>query len=382
MSLKYYCLFLLIFAFPMIIAGCSDSDEEKKETDPNSKTVVKLGAILPETGDLAKYGKTSRAAIELAIKEINNKQGDTKFCFECVFEDDAMSPAKGVSAAQKLITVDKVAAIIGPMGSTVTQAVAPIVERAGIVLLSPGSTEPGITDIGQFIFRNCLSDKYEGSEMSSFVFNDLGLKKVGVYHINNAFGIGISEVFINNFRDKGGEIVLVEAFMEKNRDHRTALMKFKAIKPEGIYLIGYDEMVSVFRQGKELGFKTQWLATSFLNDQYLVDRMGNDADGTVLAAWVYDPNSPDPRIQKFAEVVRKQTGGLVPDVFSANSYDAIYLIYQAICVEGSTPSEIRKGLLSIKNYMGVTGETTFEKNGDVRKKLEFKKIKNRKLQPL
>jgi len=365
----------------MIIAGCSDSDE-KKETDPNNKTVVKLGAILPETGDLAKYGKTSRAAIELAIKEINDKRDRTDCYFECVFEDDAMSPVRGVSAAKKLIVTDKVVAIIGPFGSGVTRAVAPIAERARVVLLSPGSTEPGITNAGKFIFRNCLSDQYEGGQMSTFVFDSLKLRRVAIYHINNAFGVGISKVFRKGFQENGGQIVLVEAFSEKCRDHRTALAKLKSVAPEGIYIIGYDEMISVFRQGKELGFKTQWLATSFLNDQYLVDQMGNDADGTVLAAWVYDPNSPDPRIQNFAEVVRKQTGGLDPDVFSANSYDAVYLIYQAVKLQGPTSPEIQKGLLDIKDYDGVTGKTTFDQNGDVKKGLDFKKIKNGKLQPL
>ena len=359
--------------------GCKQQNDNQSQNSPSVET-IRLGAILPLTGSEAKYGKTSRAAIDLAISEINGNADKTGVRFDCVFEDDAMNAGKGVSAAKKLISSDNVRVIIGPMGSTVTLAVAPIAERAKVVLLSPGSSAPGIADTGEFIFRNCLSDKYEGSEMGAFVYEKMALHKVAIYHINNDFGVGLAKVFRESFEAKGGKIVLEEAFDQGSGDHRTALTKIKAASPDGVYLVGYNEMVSVFRQAKELGLKTQWLGTTFLSDQSLVDKMGDDADGAALAAWVYNPESANPKIRNFVTNIRQKTGGQDPDVFSANSYDAVYLIAEAVRLRGKTSDQIREGLLAIKDYDGVTGKTTFESNGDVRKQIEFKSIVRGKLQ--
>jgi len=216
--------------------------------------------------------------------------------------------------------------------------------------------------------------------MAAFVRDRMGLKRVAVYHINNSFGVGLSEVFSRDFSNDG-EIVLSESFGKGSRDHRAALTKIKAAAPEAVYLVGYDEMVSVFRQGKEIGLNVQWLGTTFLNDQSLVDQMGSDADGAVLAAWVFDPDSDDPRIRAFVEKIRQRTDGLEPDVYCANSYDAVYLIREAIRLGGTTSAKIREGLLAIDAFNGVTGKTTFTDDRQVMKEVEFKKIVNGTLKP-
>ncbi len=373
----------LVFCAMLILSGCSDRKKKDAATEPKNApapiATVRLGVILPETGDLAKYGKTAHAAVQLAVDEINSDP-QASLRFQCVYEDDGLIAGKGVLAARKLITVDKVPILIGPLASTITLAVAPLAQNAGVVLLSPGSSSPGITDAGPFIFRNCLSDEYEGSAMASFARDHLGLKRVAVYYINNDFGVGLSKVFQEDFK-KAGEIVLTESFPQGARDHRAAITKLKAAKPQAVYLVGYDEMISVFRQAKELAFTTQWLGTTFLNDQSLVDKTGNDADNTVLSAWVFDPKSPNPRVKAFAESIRKRTGGLEPDVYCANSYDAVYLIAEAVRLRGVTSDQVREGLLAIKEFDGVTGKTTFTKKREVMKKIEFKRIFNGRLTP-
>lgn len=372
----------LAFCAVVVLSACSDR-EKKTPSFPQAKApaavTVRLGVILPETGDLAKYGKTSRAAVELAAEEINDNPAAT-FRIQCIFEDDGLSAEKGLSAARKLIDTDKVPILIGPLASTITRAVAPVAQKAGVVLLSPGSSAPGITDAGSLIFRNCLSDEYEGNAMATFARDHLRLKKVAVYYINNDFGVGLSKVFQEEFK-KSGEVVLTESFSQGARDHRAALTKLKAANPEAVYLVGYDEMISVFRQAKELAFTTQWLGTTFLNDQSLVDKTGNDADNAVLAAWVFDPKSKTPRIKAFSESIRKQTGGLEPDVYCANSYDAIYLIAEAVRLRGPLPDQVRQGLMAVKEFEGVTGKTTFTTNREVMKEIEFKQIVNGKLTP-
>jgi branched-chain amino acid transport system substrate-binding protein len=343
---------------------------------------VKVGVILPLSGDLAKYGKTSRTAIELANEEINSKAGTNSVRLEIVFEDDALNPSIGVSAAKKLIETDKVVAILGPLASSVTLAVAPSAEKSRVVLLSPGSSAPKLSDAGDYIFRNALSDIYEGTEMAKFAFNTLNLRKVAILYINNDFGIGLRDVFRKEFEELRGAVISIQAFSQGSRDHRAQLSKLIADGPEATYLVGYDEMISIFKQSKELGFRTRWLATTFLNDQDLVTKTGGAADGTVFASWDYSPDSQDPKVKQFAEKIRERTGGLEADVFAANAYDAVYLLYEAIKRKGSTSEQIRDGLYSIQGFEGVTGKTSFDRNGDVIKPIRIKTIVNGKIQPL
>lgn len=377
---------LCCLAVAWMVVGCSEQTSPNTSTSgpvsaSEARAVVKIGAILPLTGDLAKYGKTSQAAIELALHEVNAIASNSGLTFKAIFEDDAMNTARGVSAAKKLIEVDKVDAIIGPLASSITLAAAPVAERAQVVLLSPGSSTPAVADAGEFIFRNCLSDEFEGGQMAKLVQDDLKSRRIAVYHINNDFGVGLAKVFRKATESAGGQIVLEETFSQGSRDHRSALTKIKAAAADAVYLAGYDEMISVFRQAKELEIKVQWLGTTFLSDQSLVDKMNGDADGTVLAAWVYRADSDEPRIRHFVDKVQQKTGGISPDVFSANAYDAVYLLAEAVRLRGVRPTQLREGLLAIRDYNGVTGKTTFQPNGDVKKPIEFKRIINGKLTP-
>lgn len=367
------CHLAFTLLLSIALVGCEWGDSGKR--------VVRIGAILPLTGDLAKYGKTSRAAVELAVEEINSKASKDGVRLEIIFEDDSMNPGKGVSAANKLIETDKVVAILGPMGSSVTLAVAPVAERKKVVLLSPGSSTPKVTEAGDYIFRNALSDSYEGAETAKFAINSVSLRKIAILHINNEFGLGLKDVFQREFERFGGKIVGIESFNQGSRDHRAQLAKLMGLRPEAIYLVGYDEMISIFKQSKEMGLRTQWIATSFLNDQDLVNKIGNAADSAVLAAWDYSPNSPEPRVRKFADKIRSLTGDLEADVFAANSYDAVYLLYEAVKRKGVTSDKIRDGLYSIQDFEGVTGKTSFDRNGDVIKPIRFNTIVNGKIQP-
>jgi branched-chain amino acid transport system substrate-binding protein len=201
-------------------------------------------------------------------------------------------------------------------------------------------------------------------------------------YINNAFGVGLQGVFKEEFERLGGKVVATEAFAQASRDARAQLIKIMKAGVQGTYLIGYEEMVGVFRQAKELGLRTQWLATTFLNDQDLVNKMGGAADGCIFAAWDYSPDSQDPRVREFAEKVRQRTGGLSADVFAANAYDAVYLLCEAMKRKGTTSDAIRDGLYSIQDYDGVTGKTSFDRNGDVIKPVRIKTIVDGKIQPL
>jgi len=369
-------IMVAILATYIATQGCGP-----RTAPPDAARVVKIGVILPMTGEVAKYGKTALAAIEMAVGEINAKAGTGGVRFQAVFEDDALNPTVGLSAAKKLIETDKVAAIVGPLGSSVALAVAPFVEQRRVVLLSPGASTPELTGAGDFIFRNALSDVFEGQDLAKFTVQELKVKTIAILYVNNAFGVGLEQVFKEEFERLGGKVIAVEAFAQGSRDMRTQLVKIMRAQPQSTYLIGYEEMIAVFKQAKELGLRTRWLATTFLNDQDLVGKMGGAADGCVFAAWDYSPDSQDPRVRAFADKIRQRTGGLNADVFAANSYDAIYLLYDAIQRKGTTSEAIRDGLYSIDDFEGVTSKTSFDRNGDVMKPVRIRTIVDGKIRP-
>ena len=340
---------------------------------PPTKKTIKIGAVLPLTGEAAKYGDSSRKAIDQAVSEINDAGGVHGSSLAVVYEDDQATAAKGVSAFMKLVTVDKVPAVIGALPSSVTLAIAPIANKNKVVLLSPMSSNPQITSSGEYIFRNCISDTYEGAEMAKYASGKLDLKSIAILYINNDYGVGLRDVFTKAFSAAGGKIITSEAFNQGATDFRAQLTKIKAANPDGVYIVGYNEMIVIFRQIKQLGLKGQMLSTIMLNDQGLVDKMGGTADGTILTAWAFDPASKDAAIIKFVKAYKAKYGG-APDVFAAQAYDALKLIAKAMTDVGSTTTDIKKGLYGIKDYPGAAGVTSFDSNGDVAKPLRFLRI--------
>ncbi len=346
------------------ISGCKKKGEE----------VIKIGAILPLTGDMAKYGKTSLIALEMARDEINNQLKSNKYKIELIIEDDQLKSNIAVSAINKLIKINKVNAVIGPMASSITLAIAPIAEKNKIVLLSPGSSSPLITNAGDYIFRNCVSDLYEGIEMAIFVKDSLKIINCAILYINNDFGKGLENVFKKQYKTLGGNITLSESYEEGSTDFRSCLIKIQNSNPQAVYLIGYKEMVNVFYQTNEIKFFTQWLGTTMLNDQYIIDQTRGAANNCIFASWEYDINNNNPKLSKFITEFIAKSRNITPDVFAANTYDALYLIYEAIIKKSDKSEDIKNMLYTIQNYPGITGLTSFDKNGDVKKRIVFKKV--------
>lgn len=240
-------ILLIITAFSL---GCAKKEKE-----------IKIGAILPLTGDAAKYGESAKRAIDLAVEEINSTGGIKGSKIKVIYEDDQALPEKGVSAIQKLITVDKVHVVIGAMPSSVTLAMAPIAEKNKVVLFSPASSNPKITEAGDYIFRNDVSDIFEGGKMADETWQRLKFRKAAVLYINNDYGVGIKDVFVYRFTVLGGEIVATENFEQGTTDFRTQLTKIKQGNPEAVYIVGYKEQIQILKQ-----FQGTWSKSSNISN--------------------------------------------------------------------------------------------------------------------
>ena len=267
----------------LVWTGCQKKAEEK---------VVKIGGLMPLSGDGAKYGQSAKSGIDLAIEGINAKGGVKGHKIEVIYEDSQGLPTTGVSAFQKLITSNEKPAVIGGLFSSVTLAIAPIANREHVVVLSPTSSAPAITKAGDYIFRNCASDIFEGEIMARAAKETLGLTRIAIIYINNDYGVGIKNVFKKEFTVLGGKLVAEEAFPQGATDFRTQITKVKQFNPEAVYIIGYRELGSLLKQAKELGLNVQFLSTVMFEDPEILKIAGNaNITGTIYAE-NYSSNSP------------------------------------------------------------------------------------------
>ncbi len=342
---------------------------------------IKVGAICPLTGDAAVYGQWFKNGIDLALEEINSQGGIKNRKLIVIYEDSRADPKEGISAVQKLITVHNVSAIIGAMASSVTLAIAPIAEKNKVVLLSPASSAPKITYAGDYVFRNWSSDVFEGKIMVDFAYEKLDIKRVAVLYINNEYGVGIKDVFETYFRKRGGMVVNSESYEQGATDFRTQLTKIKSKQPEAIYLPTMaKEAGQILRQAQEIGVQAQFLSIMGVEAPIVLKVAGKAAEGVIYSYPGFDPESPSEIVQRFqAKYMAKY--GEKAEAFAAHSYDALKIIASAIEKADCNADGIKNVLYEIKDFPGVTGQTTFDENGDVIKPVMIKVIKDGKFAP-
>ena len=366
---------VMVASLLVLVGGCAKRPSAPSvvpATRPGGENDITVGAILPLTGDAAQYGQAARRGLELAIEKVNAERlTPAKMAVE--FEDDQADPKRAVSAFQKLTAGGDVPAVIGAFSSSATLAIAPLAERKRIVLLSPVASAPAVTKAGDFIFRNVASDVFEGSIMPQFAYKDLGIRRVAVLYINNDFGVGLRDAFAAGFRALGGQIVAEEAFAQGATDFRGQLTKLKALKPEAVYLVGYKEMARVLRQSAELAFSPRFLSISMFEDPDILKLAGRAAEGAYYTYQGFDPRSNDKVIKDFVSSYRARYGS-DPDIYAGLAYDAGRILALAIKEGGRDPARIRDVLYRIGDFPGVTGRTTFDRNGDVTKEIHIKYV--------
>jgi branched-chain amino acid transport system substrate-binding protein len=219
---------------------------------PIKEETIKIGLLAPLTGEAASWGQNSLAGVTLAVKEINDKGGINGRKVEIVAEDDRCS-AEGVNAINKLINVDKVIGILGPICSASGGPALPIAQNSGVPVVIVAASAPHLTKIGDYIFRVYPSDAFQGKVAAEFMFNKLSKKKVAIVYVKNDWGEGIKEVFKSRFKELGGEVVYEDGVLQDQKDFRTEITKVKANGAEALYFPVYPANgISAFKQFKEL----------------------------------------------------------------------------------------------------------------------------------
>lgn len=356
---------LLSMIAPLVCLSCSEA--------PNTVTI---GVIFPMSGDAATYGEKGELGIRLAVEEVNRRNLLGGRTMRTIIEDSQADPAAGAAAMLKLTNINRTPAVVGDIVSVVTLAVAPIAERQEVVLLSPTSSAPSITDAGEFVYRIWPSDLAEGSAIAEAA-RDLGLTRAAVVHLNNDYGLSIAGRFMEVFEAGGGAIVVTEAYLEETGDYRSVLSRVAARDPDVVYVAGYyRDSALIIRQARELGMDQQLLATTAIEDPAFLELAGEAAEGLIYPlATGFDASSTEPIT---ADFVRRfiDAFGSTPSWVEAHAYEAIMILAQVISeisgpVSGVT---IKEGLDSLGEYSGVTGTFSFDSNGDVSKPITMKTI--------
>lgn len=353
--------------------GCSDSSPSSSKP-----SVVTIGLLAPLTGDAATYGQAIKKGVTLALDDFNASHPDTILTLQS--EDTQANPRIGVTAAEKLIQIDKVPAIVGAVASSVTLSVAPIAERSQVVLISPASSSPKITSAGDFIFRNYPSDSLEGRRVAEFTLKH-AWQKSSVLVINNDYGTGLRKVFQQSFENGGGEILSSDLYNEGTTDFRAVLLRIKSLSPAALFIVGYGrELGTIARQAREIGLSAQILSTVNFQDPQTLETGGDAVVGAIYSSPIFDPASPDKSVRDFVARFESRFGQ-EPDVWAAHGYDALLLVAEACAATNCTSKSIRDHLYQTKNWRGVSGETTFDSYGDVEKPVRFMTVKKGEFVP-
>ncbi|MBI3589053.1 MAG: ABC transporter substrate-binding protein [Candidatus Liptonbacteria bacterium] len=352
---------IVIWLVVIVIVIAIGASLSKKGSNPDTGTgPIKIGFIGPLTGDTAGIGENVRAAVEVARDEINAAGGVNKRQVEVIFEDGQCDPKAAANAGNKLVSVDKVVAIIGGLCSSETLAVAPIAEQAKVPLISDASTNPKITDAGDYIFRFVPSDLFQGKFDAEYIMNTMKKSKVGILYCLSDWCTGIKDVFKQNFASSG-TVVDEEGYQQDARDLRSQITKIKAAKPDVIYFLGYSEASIVgLKQLQELGVKTPIFGGDAWDDVKIAEGAGKAANGAMFSVTA---SSKYP--QSFIDAMTVKKADKELNNYSGRGYDILKVLADIIGRVGVDSTKIKDELYKVKDYQGIGDTYTLDAKGDL-----------------
>lgn len=349
---KVVCLIVaILLLFP--VAAVDASDE------------VVVGSVTPLSGKLAVYGEGFQQAMLLALEEVNGAGGINGKPMRILFEDNNSTAKDSVSAMQKLITIHKVPLIFGPAASSNFLAVCPVAQENETILIGAQSAASEISGCGNYVFRVFPSDELQGKGAAELALS-LGYKEVVLTYVNNDWGVGLGKVFKENFLRGGGKILDEFSHDEGKTDYRSEVLRVRKHAPKAAVNLTYiREGAIMLKQAYELGLKVQWLMGSASKSPKLVELAGEAAEGIIGTYPTFSQDTPQYR--HFKEVWEKKHPDKKIPIFGEYNYDMVHLTASALkAAKSMSPADIRFALIEAsKGYTGVTGDKTFDENGDV-----------------
>jgi branched-chain amino acid transport system substrate-binding protein len=332
---------------------------------------IKIGDVEPMTGKEAAFGQSTSKGVTIALEEINARGGVLGRPLELVVEDNQSRAGDAPTAARKLITRDKVVALMSGGTSTTCLEMAPICQAAHIPFVSSTGTAPEITEKRNYVFRVCYIDPFQGGVLAKFALGTLKAKRVALLtSVSASYSVGLSKYFREGFTAAGGEIALEQKYAEGDKDFRAQLTAIRAAAPDAIAVTGfYTEAALICKQARGLGLTCPIFGGDGWEAPELIEIGGDAVNGTYYCSH-YSSESTAPEVQAFLKTFRAENGGAIPDSNAALGYDAIKVLADAIARAGSTDgAKIRDALAATKNFPGLTGHITIDAQRNASKPL-------------
>ncbi|NLL66079.1 MAG: ABC transporter substrate-binding protein [Clostridiaceae bacterium] len=358
---KTISIILLIVLTMTLITGCGGGSTKNDD-------VIKIGINYELTGEVASYGQASVDGIELAIEEINAAGGINGKKIEAVKYDNKSDKSQATTLATKLMTQDKVVAVLGPATSGAFKATIPEAIKNKVVVASGSATSDEVTvddkGVKEYAFRICFTDSYQGTAMANYALNNMNQTKAVVIMDNSSdYAKGLAANFTKTFEAGGGEVVATEAFVAGDKDFNAILTKIKGQDFGVIFLPGYyEEAGLIIRQAREQGIDTPILGADGFGAPELTELAGADALNNVFFSSHFSSLDKDPSVAGFIENFSKKHGK-EPDQFAALGYDLAMFLADGIKRAGSTDTvAIKDALAATKDFKGITGSFSMDEN--------------------
>ncbi len=365
----------IIAALVLFVSGCGGG-----KTGSDELVIGEYGSL---TGNDANFGQSTKDGVEVALDELAASAGGKigGMTVRVVVEDDQGRPEEAATVVQKLLNQDRVIAVLGEVASSRSLAAGPYCQRAGVPMISPSSTNPGVTEVGDYIFRMCFLDDFQGGVMARFAVENLGFKKAAVLKdVKNDYSVGLAQYFTEEFTKRGGTVVVEQAYSSGDQDFRAQLTAIKAQNPEIVVVPGYyTEGGLIARQARELGLNQPLLGGDGWESEQLIQIGGEALNGSFYSNhWSLD--APDPGLQAFVAKAKAKFGR-EPDAIAGLAFDAAGVLFHALkrfaaeepqtfaglgSSKAGTPeraaatAKLRDLIAETQEYPGVTGKITLD----------------------
>jgi len=347
-----------------VASGCTKKSDQAAAGSANEKASgneILVGEYGSFTGSEATFGISTSNGIKMALDEVNKAGGVHGKQVKLISLDNQGKSEEAASAVTRLITQNGVVAVLGEVASSRSLAAAPIAQQNHIPMISPSSTNPKVTEVGDYIFRVCFIDPFQGTVMAKFANENLKAKKVAILRdVKSDYSVGLADYFIKKFKELGGEIVSDQSYQSGEMDFKAQLTQIKAAKPDAVFVPGYyTEVGLIARQARQLGLTVPLMGGDGWDSSKLFEIGGTAINGNYFSNH-YTTESTEPVVVDFIKKYKERYGD-TPDGLAALGYDSAKVLVEAMQrTKDVKPTEIRDEIAKTKDFNGVTGKITID----------------------
>jgi branched-chain amino acid transport system substrate-binding protein len=349
-------------ALAALVAGVLFPGCRKPAESHQDAATIKVGEYASLTGKEAAFGQSSHKGTVLAIEQINAAGGVLGKKIELISEDNQSKAGESVTIAQKLISRDNVIAVLGEVASGRSLEAAPICQRSQIPMISPSSTNPKVTEMGDYVFRVCFIDPFQGTVMAKFAKDTLRAKRVALlFDVAAAYSVGLAEYYKQTFIKDGGEIIIEQKFSSGDKDFKAQLTAIKTLNPDAIFApCYYTEAGLLVSQARQLGMDMPIFGGDGWEAPQLIEIAGKALENTFYSTH-YSPENQAPIVQDFVKKFKARWSDETPDAMAALGYDSAMVLADAIKRAGTTEGpKLRDAIAATKDFESITGKTTMD----------------------